>query len=83
VAWQTGPTWTVTEPVVLFDSVHESTEIAAEEHLRTDLPTGNYLIEAGYIEIPSEYLILVRLRAIDSPTQRPSTATDSSASRAG
>ncbi|WP_329309667.1 Imm21 family immunity protein [Streptomyces sp. NBC_01262] len=61
VEWESGPTWTINEPVVLFDSVYESTEIATEEHLRIDLQTGEYLIEAGYIDVPSEYLILVRL----------------------
>ncbi|MFE3269223.1 Imm21 family immunity protein [Streptomyces sp. NPDC059215] len=61
VEWETGPTWTVSEPVVLFDSAYQSTEIATEEHLRIDLPTGAYVIEAGYIEPSSEYLILVRL----------------------
>ncbi|MET8326547.1 Imm21 family immunity protein [Streptomyces sp. NPDC005181] len=62
VEWEAGPTWTIKEPVVLFDSVYESTEIATEEHLRIDLPAGNYLVDAGYIEVPSEYLIIVRLR---------------------
>ena len=38
VEWESGPTWTVDEPVVLFDSVYESTEIATGEHLRIDLP---------------------------------------------
>jgi hypothetical protein len=61
VEWESGPTWTINEPVVLFYSVYEPTEIATEEHLRIDLQTGEYLIEAGYIEVPSEYLILVRL----------------------
>ncbi|MFG2417824.1 Imm21 family immunity protein [Streptomyces sp. NPDC048448] len=65
VAWEAGPVWTITEPAVLFDSVYDSTEIAAEEHLRIDLPVGNYLVEAGYIEVPSEYLILVRLSVVD------------------
>jgi hypothetical protein len=76
VEWESGPTWTINEPVVLFDSVYESTEIATEEHLRIDLQTGEYLIEAGYIEVPSEYLILVRLLRDQLP---PSASRDGQA----
>lgn len=61
VGWQRGPTWSIREPVVLFDSVHAFTDIATQEHLRVSLPAGEYLIEAGHIEVPSAYLILVRL----------------------
>lgn len=63
VTWQPGPVWTVTEPVILFDSVHSWEDMITEEHLIIDLPKGDYLIEAGYIETPSEYLILVRFLA--------------------
>jgi hypothetical protein len=59
--WESGPVWTIREPVILFDSVYDSSEISREEHLRIDLPLGDYAVEAGYIETPSEYLILVRL----------------------
>lgn len=37
VDWVPGPIWNVAEPVILFDSVYDSTEIENEEHLRIDL----------------------------------------------
>lgn len=64
VDWEPGPIWNVTEPVILFDSVYDSTEIENEEHLRVELATGEYVIEAGYVETPGEYLILVRLTRV-------------------
>ncbi|MFD5114677.1 Imm21 family immunity protein [Streptomyces sp. NPDC058391] len=64
VDWEPGPIWNVAEPVILFDSVYDSTEIENEEHLRIDLVMGEYVIEAGYIETPGEYLILVRLTLV-------------------
>ena len=76
-----GPTWAVDEPVVLFDSVYEFTEIATEEHLRIDLPTGEYLIEAGYIKVPGEYLILVRLSDRLPPTAGRDGQPDASNAR--
>ncbi|MFD3525125.1 Imm21 family immunity protein [Streptomyces sp. NPDC058653] len=64
VDWESGPSWSVTEPVILFDAVYDSTGIKNEEHLDIDLTPGEYAIEAGRIETPGEYLVLVRLTRI-------------------
>ncbi|WP_328743805.1 immunity 21 family protein [Streptomyces sp. NBC_00285] len=81
VEWETGPTWSIEEPVVLFDSAHESAEISTEEHLRIDLPAGSYQIQSGYIEVPSEYLILVRLLRDQPPADSREDHPDASDAR--
>ena len=49
------------EPLVLFDSVHDHTEIEDEEHLHIALAPERYRVEAAYAEIRDEAsLILVR-----------------------
>jgi hypothetical protein len=63
ITWQNPLTWEVTEPLMLFDSVYDYPYVltANEEQLRIDLAPGLYLVEAAYLEIPTAYLILVRL----------------------
>ncbi|WP_329266743.1 Imm21 family immunity protein [Streptomyces sp. NBC_01451] len=61
VVWDSRVEWTVQEPLVLFDSVHDHTEIESEEHLHIALAPERYMVEAAYAEIPDEAsLILVR-----------------------
>ncbi|WP_269856977.1 Imm21 family immunity protein [Streptomyces sp. RPT161] len=62
VTWDPELSWDVREPVILFDSVHASSEIASGEHLRIELSPGRYSVGAAYTEIPGEAsLILIRL----------------------
>ncbi|MGY0230724.1 Imm21 family immunity protein [Longispora urticae] len=59
--WTSAVGWTVTEPVVLFDSVYGGAELAGEEHLRIDLAPGEYVAEGAWVEARGACLILVRL----------------------
>jgi hypothetical protein len=76
IEWEPGPSWEITEPVILFDSAchYQYVIDANEDRLHLDLTPGRYDVQAAYIEIPDEaYLILVRLLA-----SRDSTHSDSS-----
>ncbi|WP_167521347.1 Imm21 family immunity protein [Microbispora triticiradicis] len=54
-------TWTVEEPVILFDSVHGHEYVASEDHLWIDLIPGRYKVRAAYVELPEDPIVLVRL----------------------
>jgi hypothetical protein len=53
-------TWTIEEPLILFDSVLGHEEVPSWEHLRVDLTPGRYTVRAAYVEHPRAHLILVR-----------------------
>ncbi|MFG1862024.1 Imm21 family immunity protein [Microbispora bryophytorum] len=53
-------TYTVDEPLILFDSAYGHDDISSEEHLVVDLAPGRYTVRAAYVEHPRAYLILVQ-----------------------
>ncbi|WP_169951164.1 Imm21 family immunity protein [Microbispora sp. H11081] len=53
-------TYTVDEPLVLFDSVYGHDDVAPENRLVIDLAPGRYTVRAAYVEHPRAYLILVQ-----------------------
>ncbi|GIH66330.1 Imm21 family immunity protein [Microbispora siamensis] len=53
-------TYTVEEPLVLFDSVYGHDDVAPENRLVIDLAPGRYTVRAAYVEHPRASLILVR-----------------------
>jgi hypothetical protein len=70
VVWDSRVEWTVQEPLVLFDSVHDHPEIESEEHLHIALAPERYMVEAAYAEIPDEAsLILVRFTPHRAPPE--------------
>ncbi|WP_182907533.1 Imm21 family immunity protein [Microbispora sp. H13382] len=54
-------TWTVEEPLILFDSVYGHEDVTSEDHLWIDLIPGQYKVRAAYVELPEEQIVLVRL----------------------
>ncbi|KAB8175084.1 Imm21 family immunity protein [Microbispora catharanthi] len=54
-------TWTVEEPLILFDSVYGHEDVASEDHLWIHLIPGQYKVRAAYVELPEEQIVLVRL----------------------
>jgi Immunity protein 21 len=70
INWGSQPSWEITEPLILFDSVHSYPEVITdrEEHIRVDLTPGRYTVEAAYLGVPdTAYLILVRLTPSTQP----------------
>ncbi|TQS18334.1 Imm21 family immunity protein, partial [Microbispora sp. KK1-11] len=63
-------TWTIEEPLILFDSVLGHQDIPSWEHLRVDLTPGRYTVRAAYVEHPRAHLILVRFGPSTSPDHR-------------
>jgi hypothetical protein len=61
IAWQETVYWSVTETVILFDSVYSGLDLAANEHLRVDLAPGRYTVRAVYVEPPDALPTLVHL----------------------